>query len=677
VNAHETHDPRLQHVSAAVPMDDQLVGNMHLAHNHPGGSQDHDPSHDISQDPMTLPFADHVPWEVGTYEGRDHSARFSVRFDENVISGDIFRQSHGHPSETWLVSFRTTGSNAAKPALTVIAEDRVGRMSQGVLGFQDSGGDLMMTLKLDAPLDGIAFGQAVHAPLAKVSDGLRHLNIAMLREQGVSSLGDVWLNNKHFTVETAFETAGFETRVIEHAQIGSADGEGWSEKALANLMVEARTDASPVPAWLINLCLFSKSNRPGLLGIMFDAKDAQQRQWCAVYAEEIRAHYADSMGEAALMKTMMHEIGHSLNLVHRFEREVGQKNSNSIMNYDWKYKNGDRAGFWRNFGFTFDDDELAFLRHGPRNAVMPGGEHFRAARYWETGHDGYVPYRPEQMMNMWTLEILPPKSPVFFFGQPVTLGLRFQNNGLDSVTLQRGFLDQKAGFLQFEIKREGDASHDNETGHHHGHAFHPLVHRLMDRDASNAEWVTIATGDTHEDNANVTFGSGGFAFAEPGNYQITAYLSFFPKDGPSEQLVRSQTIRIRVSMPQTRREEDVALALTDPDAGQFFAHGGLPALHETESKLLEVAEHLTHGKETSGNPVAAHIYRAAAFGLGRKHLSHDSDRVQTSEPDLDAKLKLLERVVNTGLDSFDPITAKMTKQHFETLSKSRRDGRFE
>lgn len=270
-------------------------------------------------------------------------------------------------------------------------------------------------------------------------------------------------------------------------------------------------------------------------------------------------------------------------------------------------------------------------------------------------------------MTNWKLDILPPKSPTFLFGQPVTLGIVFQNNGIDELIVPRGFLDQKSGSLQFEIMREGGPTHATHSGHH-GHMFHPLVHRLVDHSAQDADLIKIPSGGKVSTNANLTFGSGGFAFAEPGNYQVTAYLSFLPEGGPTEIIVRSQTIRIRISMPQTRKEENTALALTDPAAGQFFAYGGLPALHETQSRLLEVADELTNGHANSQNPVAAHIYRAVAFGSGRQHLKSENGNVQVIEPDIDAKIEHLERVVRHGLASFDPITACETKKHFEKLT---------
>ena len=53
-------------------------------------------------------------------------------------------------------------------------------------------------------------------------------------------------------------------------------------------------------------------------------------------------------------------------------------------NYDWKYLGGSNVSkFWRDFTFTFDPDELAFLRHGPWENIIPGGAEFHTIPYWE------------------------------------------------------------------------------------------------------------------------------------------------------------------------------------------------------------------------------------------------------------------------------------------------------
>ena len=124
----------------------------------------------------------------------------------------------------------------------------------------------------------------------------------------------------------------------------------------------------------------------------------------AVFAEEIRS-IPGIDNDRKLIQTSVHELGHALNLAHRFERVVGRADSTSFMNYDWRYRGGNkRDEYWSRFAFTFDPDELSFLRHGPRSAVIPGGAPFHSIRYWNEGTGGYSPYVPERPLSGFKLD---------------------------------------------------------------------------------------------------------------------------------------------------------------------------------------------------------------------------------------------------------------------------------
>lgn len=97
-----------------------------------------------------------------------------------------------------------------------------------------------------------------------------------------------------------------------------------------------------------------------------------------------------------MLSTAIHELGHCLNLTHRFNPEVDRADSKSL-NYDWLYQLPEdqlkqltaagnvsvdsSAGYWDKFDYTFDD-ELEFLRHAPRGKAIPGGAPFGSIRYW-------------------------------------------------------------------------------------------------------------------------------------------------------------------------------------------------------------------------------------------------------------------------------------------------------
>ena len=159
--------------------------------------------------------------------------------------------------------------------------------------------------------------------------------------------------------------------------------------------------------WALHLLLLDKSDQRGLLGVMFDDTQVLPRQGAAVFAGEIRG--IDGIDhDRKLIQTSVHELGHALNLAHRFERVVGRADSSSFMNYDWRYGGGDkRDEFWERFSYSFDPDELSFLRHGVRPAVIPGGAAFHSVRYWNEGTGGYSPYVTEAPLEGFALELKP------------------------------------------------------------------------------------------------------------------------------------------------------------------------------------------------------------------------------------------------------------------------------
>ncbi len=125
------------------------------------------------------------------------------------------------------------------------------------------------------------------------------------------------------------------------------------------------------------------------------------------------------------------------------------------MNYDWHYRGGGHEKeFWSQFRFTFDRDELEFLRHGSRTAVIPGGRAFHSVRSWVQGKGGYVPYFPEVSLPGHELKIYPPQSgPVFDFLQPVFLTVELFNKPGQSQNLPDWYLNPKGDVPDILIRR--------------------------------------------------------------------------------------------------------------------------------------------------------------------------------------------------------------------------------
>ena len=142
-------------------------------------------------------------------------------------------------------------------------------------------------------------------------------------------------------------------------------------------------------AWALHLLLLGRSDQRGLLGVMFDDTQVLPRQGAAVFADAIRAIPGIDHARK-LIQTSVHELGHALNLAHRFERVVGRADSTSFMNYDWRYLGGHRS---TSSGSASPSRSIPTscrsCATARGSAVIPGGAAFHSIRYWNEGTGGY------------------------------------------------------------------------------------------------------------------------------------------------------------------------------------------------------------------------------------------------------------------------------------------------
>lgn len=600
----------------------------------------------------------------GRFEGGDGQARIDLRVDAEEtgwLSGDIFRRDGN--GDTWVASFRLAPgvSGALGRPLAIVAEDRYGATAEGTVLLEDEAGLLLLRLMLHARLDGLPYNRPIVMALALVGPGMRRLGLEIERETGVDPLPAILVDGASLSLEAVLAEAGYDVETAGTADIlPPAPEGGWGEKSLIDLMEDfAQSDIS-APGFALRVLLLSRSNRSGLLGIMFDHRDEMPRQGCAVFAQEIIDRVPQHRQTTKLLQTTVHEIGHALNLVHRFERVVGKADSLSPMNYDWRFGGGGRvADYWRDFRFRFDADELGFLRHGTWRATVPGGSDFHSARYWAEGDGGYSPYVPERPLPGWELSLVEPISgPVFAFGQPVVLGVRLTNRTGRVQRVPSMLLDTKAGFLEILIEREsGRGGRRGEP-----HAFHAMMHRCFDIEETATNSL-LAPNGTIEDNVHLHFGMSGFAFAEPGNYRVTAVLAVPSSTERAERITRSRSLRLRISTPRTREEENEALTLFDERIGLYLALGGTDRLDEAIGGELEDLVARRTRRVSSGfvrDPLAVHITRARGFNASRAAYRLRERKIHQRPPRIEDAAKLFAALDLRSLSCFDCITREKT-----------------
>ncbi|MEP1699122.1 MAG: hypothetical protein ABJJ69_21555 [Paracoccaceae bacterium] len=637
------------------PEDDARIHIGEPKHNHiDTGAGDAQQSHDLTV-------------AEGRYSGGDQFADLELRVDHElgIVSGDLFRRSA--TDRTWVASFRTTpGTHLTGSAFEIVAVDRFDATAQGTLHVERGTNTVRASLNLGGRLDGLPVNREFGFYLSVLGTGMRRLGLEIELEHGVTPPASASVDGQEYTFASVMAQAGFDVESVGVANIlpPPTDDEGWSEKSLENVMHDLAQSDTRTPGFDLRMLWISRMNRPRVLGVMFDIEGAMQRQGFAVCrgALEDRDDIPADRLPAKTLQTTVHEAGHALNLAHRFEREVGRADSLSPMNYDWKYRGGHNTeAFWRDFRFKFDRDELEFLRHGSFRDVVPGGAPFHSVRYWADGDGGYSPYVTEVPLRGWELRLSVPQNPVHVFGQPVTVGIELINRTGRPQPVPDFLLDQKAGFIQFMIEREqGGGTH-----------FHALAHRCYDVSPGPEGTVVLQDGEALLDNANLTFGVSGFPFAEPGNYRIRAVLSIYTKDQSGEdieQISVSNTERIRVSMPQTRDEENDAFVLLQPDFGRYFAYGGLDRLSGDEDTLAEIAERRDRTKSrVVRDPIAAHIHRSMGFNANRAVLRFADGEFRRRDRQPERAREHFARLDRDSLRCVDHITREATLNAIENL----------
>jgi hypothetical protein len=611
----------------------------------------------------------------GRYQGGNDRYRIDLRVDEQVsgiISADIF--TNDVVNRVYLASIRTTPGERITTqtgSWLIVGQDEFGAKVTGKLSLvaqTDDPQQVVGRLYLDNSLHGLPNRTNISFVARWVSKYLRTLGIEMEIEEGVDPPRPFDFKGRPVTIKSCFEAAGFEiTEVGAIDRIPRpANPNGWGTtetvvlRADLNKAMEQYGQASlNRRTWELHYLVLSQSTRSNLNGIMFDNTIKFPRQGVAVFGNAIRQNYG-IWADRKLIQTSVHELAHALNLVHRFERVVGRADSTSFMNYDWRYKGFDHTEeFWQNFAFSFDPDELEFLRHGPVPAVSPGGEPFHSVPYWADGNGGYTPYYLERPLNGYQLKLKPPLGgAVFAFGQPIFLEIELSNMSGRRLSLPSYLLDPKAGLLQIMIRRITGRPGDSLQA---ADQFVPIMQRCFDLSASQR--IDFRPGSVLRNNLNLTYGSGGFAFAEPGLYEIKAAFSVILSDAVDkyEYIVYSNALHIRVATPKSMGEERDALTLFRDDVGLYFALGGAINLEPARDALDEVRDRRQGKAKTVKDSVVANIVRCEGIDAGRSYVRLQRGEFATRVSDRVQAATLLETLDGQALQAFDAHTAENTQ----------------
>jgi hypothetical protein len=603
----------------------------------------------------------------GRYVGGNEELFVVLRVDvarSGVLSGDISR------GEDYLASMRTQPGvriTGAQGRWAAVWQDGQGATSTGTLATEavaDHPDRLRVTMRLGTALAGLRPQTDLVAVVEWSGEELRDLRLEVETEADVRPAGPVDFHGAAEGVRECLRAAGFAVGDIGEASRIPRPPQPWDYSKiftiLNDLMASAATADLTRAAWNVHLLQLSRCSLEGLAGIMFDETDPLPRQGSAVFVDRIRDAAKDGDSDRQILRTVVHELGHALNLVHRFERAVGRADSTSFMNYPSRYRlGGHTAEYWADFAYTFDPDELEFLRHAPQAAIRPGDAAFHSVPYWTSGAGGYVPYLPAVAEPGLRLSLqAPANGPVFAFGQPVLLGITLENLTTTPIEFGSDPLDPKTGGVEILIQRVTGGADNGARGA--AATFLPMMRGCVVED--DLTRVSLPAAGTLRDNVNLTFGSGGFSFAEPGTYDLVPLLGL-PLTGPDgttvEHLVRGAALRIRVGYPHEPADERDALVLLRPDVGAWFALGGSDCLTAASDDLSELCER-RRARNGAADPVVAGITRGLGINAGRGFVRLRDGRFEQRAGDPGRAADLLGGLDAVTLRTFDASTAAGT-----------------
>lgn len=395
-------------------------------------------------------------------------------------------------------------------------------------------------------------------------------------------------------------------------QVTRTDGDGlidvsaaggnttWSDQEMHDAMQQHWSRWADAPQWAIWV-LFARLHDRGrrLGGIMFDDIGVAQRQGTAVFSGSFisRAPTGEANPgpwvERMRFWTAVHEIGHTFNLAHSWDKSFGtswlpltdEPRALSYMNYPSRYPGG-VAAFFAAFEYGFSPDELVFLRHAPERLVKPG------AAAWGADH-GFEEEAFHQIRAAVTgpleLEIRVHRRPAFEFLEPVVAELRLKNVCSTPVVVDGNAFEDDS--LAIVVARDGGP-----------------VRRWLPfaRYCLAPEPVVLQPDEAMYGSVLLSAGAGGWLIGEPGGYQVFAALNL---DGGTAAL--SRPLRIVVRPPASAAAERLAADVFTRDVAHTLAFGGSRVLDRANATLWEVTGQLPdsslalHAKAVLGTPLAS------------------------------------------------------------------------
>ncbi|MGZ4847905.1 MAG: hypothetical protein ACXV3D_00400 [Halobacteriota archaeon] len=621
----------------------------------------------------------------------DIDARDPNSIATNCVSGDVYEVQEPHPGQpaprTYSYSWIVDEPHVEWSPCSVVVTGEVRRWK----GQHPSGKtDLKLTVRWSSRR--IEDAQAVFIVDAetrtrytckKTSDCFRDLKLEVGVCKSVNkaplqpsyntrwhSVRPVDTPERLLSIERAYWEAGVAVTINQESSEvddSTAQYHTWSDAELHDAMERYFSAyGGPWPKWEMWGLLAGNYDEDGVAGIMFDvaaqyggAGQAPERQGFAVFRNHewfqdlvggVPANDAQAAAMRAFLYSFVHEAGHAFNLLHSWDKE--RPDALSWMNYDWKFdqRNGTDS-FYRNFLFEFDDPELRHIRHGDLLSVMMGGDPWASGGHLEARTEAWA-----QDNGNAPVELILRSKGYFDLMEPVIVELSVRNRSalpVDLNTLLKPEFGSTAIFIQCP---------DGKTVQ-----YDPVSCKMAAADVKTlAPETEDGEGhDRHNDTMFISYGRGGFYFAQPGEYRVRAVYRGRASGGI---LIPSNIARIRIGQLPPRVNQQAAYEYFTYQAGMsLYLHGSRsPTLTEGMQTLETLAR--DHSDTLLGAKIAGRI----APNIARPFFRIDKNNAltQAHPGDPEEALKLTEPAV-TVFRKLKGDEAKATNITYHKLVRTR------
>ena len=454
------------------------------------------------------------------------------------------------------------------------------------------------------------------------------------------------LPSENLSIETVYRRAGFDVSRSGGQDaiplINAGVNGTWSDMEMHDAMQTFWSRFTNKPQWSTWLLLASLHDRGSTLGgIMFDDIGPNHRQGTAVFGDTFIANapIGDPNPAAWVQRmrfwTAVHEMGHSFNLAHSWQKEhpaswgtswiplANEYEERSFMNYPFRVSGG-QADFFSDFEYRFSDSELLFMRHAPSQFVEMGNAD------WFDDH-GFEQVERNSASEL-SLELRVNRDKAQFeFLEPATVELKLKNESNQKIEIDKNLLANSEN-LTIIIKRRGRPARQ----------WTPYASYSLED-----QRTLLDPGEAIYHSQLVAAGRNGWDLAEPGQYVIQVALHI------GDQIIVSNALALSVSAPISEEEERLAQDIFTDDVGRTLTFGGTRYFDGANTALQNVAERL------SDRRIALHARLALARPDTRNYKILAKDRgegfrVGDAKPD-QAKKALDDVLIASGADAAESL----------------------